>query len=125
VPRFDGDPANGVSVSVGRMADRDWRPVLIAGQAVPESAGMYLAVSFEGEVVGNAGCNRFFGTAEMDAGLLEPGPLAATEMACAPEGRMVREAAFLMALGEVRGFVVSPEGLWLLRQDGSVAICLR
>ena len=38
--------------------------------------------------------------------------------------RMEREAAWLKALGEARGFVVSPEGLWLMREDGSVAVCL-
>jgi heat shock protein HslJ len=123
-PRFDGDPATGVSVSVGRITDRIWEPLLIAGQPVARGEGMYLFVSFEGEVQGLGGCNRFSGTAEMDAGFLEFGPLMATEMACLDPARMEREAAFLQALSEVQGFVVSPKGLWLLREDGSVAVCL-
>ncbi len=45
-------------------------------------------------------------------------------MACVQPEKMDREAAWLKALGEVRGFVASPEGLWLRREDGSVAVCL-
>lgn len=124
-PAFDGDPATGVSVSVGRITDRTWEPVTISGVAVPEGAGLSLTVSFEGQVEGTTGCNRFTGTADLDAGWMQFGPLAVTEMACAEPERMEREAAWLKALGDARGFVVSPEGLWLMREDGSVAVCLR
>ncbi len=60
----------------------------------------------------------------MDAETFILGPLAVTEMACVEPEKMDREAAWLKALGEVRGFVASPEGLWLRREDGSVAVCL-
>jgi heat shock protein HslJ len=123
-PRFDGSAEGGVSVSVGRITDRIWEPLVIAGQPVARGEGMYLSVSLEGEVQGVGGCNRFSGTAEMDAGSVAFGPLVATEMACLDPTRMEREAAFLQALAEVRGFVVSPQGLWLMREDGSVAVCL-
>jgi heat shock protein HslJ len=123
-PVFDGDPATGVSVSVGRIADLIWVPLEIDGVAVPEGAGLALSVSFDGKVEGTTGCNRFTGTAEMDAGTLILGPLAVSEMACVEPEKMDREAAWLKALGEVRWFVVSPEGLWLRREDGSVAVCL-
>jgi heat shock protein HslJ len=126
-PRFEGGVGGfegGVSVSVGRLADQVWVPVHIDGQPVPEGAGLSLSVSFEGQVEGETGCNRFSGKADMDAGELVFGPLAVTEMACPDPVAMEREAAWLKALGEVRGFVVSPEGLWLRREDGSVAVCL-
>ena len=123
-PAFDGKPETGFSVSVGRIADVIWVPLEIDGVPVPEGAGLSLSVSFDGKVEGTTGCNRFTGTAEMDAGTLILGPLAVTEMACAEPEKMEREAAWLKALGEVRGFVVSPGGLWLQRQDGSVAVCL-
>jgi heat shock protein HslJ len=123
-PVFDGDPATGVSVSVGRIADRAWEPRWIDGVGVPDGAGLSLTVSFHGRVEGTTGCNRFTGTADLDAGWMQLGPLAATEMACAEPEKMEREAAWLQALGEARGFVVSPEGLWLMREDGSVAVCL-
>ncbi|WP_128514074.1 META domain-containing protein [Tabrizicola thermarum] len=123
-PVFDGDPATGVSVSVGRITDVIWVPLEIDGVPVPEGAGLSLSVSFDGMVEGTTGCNRFAGPAEMDAGELVLGPLAATEMACPEPGKMEREAAWMKALGEVRGFIVSPKGLWLTREDGSVAVCL-
>ncbi len=123
-PVFDGDPATGVSVSVGRIADRTWVPLEINGTPVPEGAGLALSVSFDGKVEGTTGCNRFTGEAEMDAGELILGPLVVTEMACADPVAMEREAAWMKALGEVRWFVASPEGLWLRREDGSLAVCL-
>lgn len=123
-PVFDGGPSTGVSVSVGRIADVIWVPLEIDGVPVPEGAGPALTVHFDGKVEGTTGCNRFTGTAEMDAGTLILGPLAVTEMACMEPEKMEREAALLKALGEVRGFVVSPKGMWLLREDGSVAACL-
>lgn len=123
-PVFDGDPEIGVSISVGRIADVIWVPLEIDGVAVPEGAGLSLTVHFDGKVEGTTGCNRFTGTVELDAGVMQFGPLAVTEMACLEPERMEREAAWLKALGEVRAFVAAPEGLWLQREDGSVAVCL-
>ena len=94
-PAFDGDPATGVSVSVGRITDRTWEPLLIDGVAVPAGAGLSLTVDFEGQVKGTTGCNRFTGTADLDAGWMHLGPLAVTEMAClAPERMKELDAAF-------------------------------
>ena len=124
-PRFDGSPEGGVSVSVGRIAGQVWEPRVIDGTPVPEGSGLWLSVAFQdGAVEGSTGCNRFTGTADLDAGWMQLGPLAVTEMACVEPERMEREALFMQALGEARGFVVSPEGLWLMREDGSVAMCL-
>lgn len=124
MPRFDGSPEGGVSVSVGRIAGVIWLPRRIDGQPVPEDADLSLEISPEGRVTGTTGCNRFTGTVELDAGMLVFGPLAVTEMACLDPARMEREAAYLKALGEAYGFVVSPKGLWVLREDGSEAMCL-
>lgn len=123
-PIFDGDPASGVSVSVGRITDVIWVPLEIDGVPVPEGAGLSLEISFDGAVKGTTGCNQFTGTADLDAGVLQFGPLAVTEKACLEPEKMEREAAWLGALGEARGFVAAPEGLWLQREDGSVAVCL-
>jgi heat shock protein HslJ len=127
-PRFDlgatGGPEGGVSISVGRIANLIWVPLVLDGVAVPEGSDLWLRVASDGKVDGVTGCNRFTGTADLDAGVMQFGPLAVTEMACADPERMEREAAFLKALAEVRWFVASPEGLWLQRVDGSVAVCL-
>jgi heat shock protein HslJ len=124
-PVFDADPQSGVSVSVGRIADVIWVPLILDGKQVPTGAGLTLSVSFDGKVEGQTGCNRFTGKADLDAGMIVFGLLAVTEMACADPVAMEREAAYLKALGEVRWFVAAPEGLWLTREDGSVAVCLR
>jgi heat shock protein HslJ len=100
-------------------------PLILDGKQVPTGAGLTLSVSFDGKVEGQTGCNRFTGKADLDAGMIVFGLLAVTEMACADPVAMEREAAYLKALGEVRWFVVAPEGLWLTREDGSVAVCLR
>lgn len=124
-PVFDADPQSGVSVSVGRIADVIWVPEVLDGKQVPKGAGLTLSVSFDGTVEGQTGCNRFTGKADLDAGMISFGLLAVTEMACADPVAMEREAIYLKALGEVRWFVAAPEGLWLTREDGSVAVCLR
>lgn len=123
-PRFDGGPGGGVSISVGRIADRVWEPRVIDGMPVEAGEGLSLFISFDGKVEGMGGCNRFSGTADMDAGVLEFSPFTVTEMACLDPARMEREAAFLKALATVRWFVVAPEGFWLQRADRSVAVCL-
>jgi heat shock protein HslJ len=126
-PAFDGGsggPEGGVSISVGRIADLIWVPLRIDGQLVPEDAGLSLTVTFDGKVSGTTGCNRFTGTADLDAGVMTLGPLTVTEMACLDPKAMEREAAWLKALTEVRWFIAAPEGLWLQREDGSVAACL-
>ena len=123
-PVFDGNPETGVSISVGRIAEVIWVPLEIDGVVVPEGAGLSLELAPDGAVKGTTGCNRFAGTADLDAGVIQLGGLAVTEMACLEPERMQRETAWLKALGEVRQFVAAPEGLWLMREDGSVAACL-
>jgi heat shock protein HslJ len=126
-PRFDGGSGGlegGVSISVGRIADLIWVPKQIDGQPVPEDVGLSLTVTFDGKVSGTTGCNRFFGSADLDAGVMSFGPLAVTEMACLDPVAMARETAYLKALTEVHWFIAAPEGLWLQREDGSVAVCL-
>lgn len=123
-PAFENERLTGVSVSVGRVTDVIWVPLEIDGVAVPEGAGLSLTVHFDGKVEGTTGCNRFTGKADLDAGVMSFGPLAVTEIACAEPEKMEREAAWLKALSEVRWFIAAPEGLWLQREDGSVAACL-
>jgi heat shock protein HslJ len=123
-PVFAGGPEGGVSVSVGRIADVIWVPLEIDGEPVPEGVGLAIEVSFDGKVEGTTGCNRFTGTADLDAGVIEFSPLVVTKAACVDPLAMAQETAWLKALAEARWFVVSPEGLWLRREDGSVAVCL-
>ncbi|MES2817065.1 MAG: META domain-containing protein [Pseudomonadota bacterium] len=88
-----------------------------------EGAGLSLSVSFEGKSRGLRAATGLPERRRWTPKLLFSGR-AVTEMACVQPEKMDREAAWLKALGEVRGFVASPEGLWLRREDGSVAVCL-
>lgn len=123
-PAFNGDGEAAISVSVGRIAGLVWLPLLIDGQEIPADSGLSLEIAPDGKVTGMTGCNRLAGTAELDAGVIEFSPLAVTEMACLDPLRKEREALYLKALADVRYFIVAPEGLWLMREDGSVAVCL-
>ncbi|MFN4203631.1 MAG: META domain-containing protein [Tabrizicola sp.] len=122
-PRFDADPQSGTSISVGRIADRVWRLRSIDGDPIPDTADVWLMVMPDGRVHGRAGCNRYAGQAELDAGFIGFGRLARTYMACDVR-TMEFEAAYLARLAEVSGFVVGSDGaLWLTRQDGSAGLC--
>lgn len=121
-PGLDGDLPEGFSLSVGRLADRIWELRTIDGDPIPDTADAWLTVTPDGAVSGRSGCNRYAGTAELDAGVMVFGPLAGTRMAC-DERTMELESAYLQALTEVRGFVVAPEGLWLTRDDGTPTLC--
>ena len=52
-------------------------------------------------VAGTSGCNRYFGSYEVDGGSISFGTLGGTEMACEPS-LMELESAYLAALGDVR-----------------------
>jgi len=58
-----------------------------------------------GRISGDAGCNRFSGTARFDGSdSMRIGPVAATKRACADAARMQAEVAFLAMLEHVRGY---------------------
>lgn len=57
---------------------------------------------FEDDAVsGTSGCNRYFGSYEVNGGSISFGTLGGTEMACDP-ALMQLESAYLAALGDVR-----------------------
>ena len=75
----------------------------------------------EGRVVGDAGCNRFFGSYEEDGDTLKIGPLGTTRMACIPD-MMATEKRFLDALGKAAAF--SRQGIHLVISDADGAVVL-
>lgn len=122
-PRFDADQQSGTSILVGRIADREWRLRSIDGDPIPDSADVWQTVTPDGKVSGRAGCNRYAGQAELDAGFIGFGLLAVTCMACDVR-TMELESAYLATLAEIGGFVVGPDGaLWLTRPDGTAGLC--
>lgn len=75
----------------------------------------------DGRVVGDAGCNRFFGSYEEDGDTLKIGPLGTTRMACIPD-MMATEKRFLDALGKAAAF--SRQGIHLVISDADGAVVL-
>ncbi len=67
----------------------------------------------EGLISGDAGCNRFSGTAALRGSLLVTGPLAVTRMFC--QGGMELEARVLQVL-EAGGWLALEDGTLVLRQ---------
>ncbi|UCD98646.1 MAG: META domain-containing protein [Chloroflexota bacterium] len=95
-----------------------------AGELVKPLANTYTSARFEdGEVIGNAGCNSYFGGYQGDAEYLSVSQLGMTEMFCvSPEGLMDQEMAFLALLGSAASYKV--EGNQLFISDESDEIVL-
>jgi len=82
-------------------------------------AGTTLTLSFaDGAVTGQAGCNRFHGTAVIEASGLRIGPLAATRKNCPGEGVMQQEREFLAALETATTWTIERGMLDVHRADG-------
>jgi heat shock protein HslJ len=70
------------------LAGTDWVLEDIAGAGVLDNAQATLSFAKEfvsnGKISGNGSCNKFSGSASVDAGKVSVGPLATTRMACVP-----------------------------------------
>jgi heat shock protein HslJ len=100
-----------------------WRVEDIDGRGVVDDAETTLDFEAGGRVAGSGGCNRYSGNAELGAGSLAVGPLAATRMACAP-ALMDQEQRFFDAMARVAGWSVGADGLLRL-SDAAGAEILR
>ncbi len=89
---------------------KSWLLVSYGDAAAPETppAGVEASAEFvDGQIVGSAGCNQYFGSYETDGSEMTTGPMGSTMMFCAdPEGVMDLEQAFLAALGAAETFEV-------------------
>jgi heat shock protein HslJ len=101
--RYEGCGGAGTNTAPapGRASavEGDWRIERINGRRPVH--GTMPTVSFNGRrISGNASCNRFNGSFEMQRGRLNAGPLASTKMACASPLANRQEAQVLRILGE-------------------------
>ena len=95
------------------LAGSQWKPATIHGGPVANDSPQRLQFEAANGVNGHAGCNRFFGPAEIRDGVLSMGPLATTRMAC-PDPIAAEEARFLEALHSARYLTRSASELRLL-----------
>ena len=105
------------------LAGSEWRPVEIEGVEVAEDVETFIRFGEDGKVEGNGGCNRFFGSVEIDGETLAFGPLAATKMLC-PGPASETEDRFFAALAEATAFHRDGTVLELTAADGEPLIVL-
>jgi heat shock protein HslJ len=75
----------------------------------------------DGNVSGNAGCNSYNGSYQVDGDEISFGPMMSTLMACPPPV-MEQESGFMAALGMVATFEVSGETLTMIDEAGEVVL---
>jgi heat shock protein HslJ len=100
----------------------EWTLATLAGEAVPEGVTTTLFMS-GGEVVGDAGCNSYFGSYELDGDLLTfPTPFGSTLKLCEDEAMAV-EGAYLPLLQATQSWAIDEAGaLSLADADGTVQL---
>ncbi len=71
----------------------------------------------DAQVAGSAGCNRYFGSYQLDGNKLSfTGPLGSTMMAC-PELIMEQEMAYLRVLQLAETYEIDGDELWIYSGD--------
>lgn len=92
--------------------------VLASGVDLPQDAALALPTAlFEsGTVSGSTGCNRYSGQFTVDGDALELGPLAQTQMACAPPADRI-ERDYVAKFDQVTGWRVDDDRLVLVGDD--------
>lgn len=83
----------------------------------------FIAFKSKGEVVGNGGCNNFFGSYTQEGETLTFGPLASTKMACL--GKMEAETAFMNAVQNARAFEATHLEMSLKDEQGETVLRLQ
>ncbi|WP_165772305.1 META domain-containing protein [Niveispirillum lacus] len=102
-----------------------WSVTLLNGEPVTD-AGLSLRFTSQGEISGNAGCNRFMARYRADAnGLTIAGRSGGSTMMACPREMMLREQAFLSALRSVQTHTVEPDGTLVLTGLDETEIRLR
>jgi heat shock protein HslJ len=97
-----------------------WQVTTFAGQTPLTDHPITFEFDTEGNIAGNASCNRFGGTCQIDGDKIEIGPLRSTRRACEPD-IMQQEHKFLALLGAAQTWAINPEGELLLGSpDGEI-----
>lgn len=83
----------------------------------------FIAFKDKGEVIGNGGCNNFFGSYTQDGDTLTFGPLASTKKFC--QGKMEAENSFMNAVQNARSFEGTHIELALKDEKGETVLRLQ
>ena len=96
-----------------------WQVITFAGQAPLADHPITFEFDNEGNIAGDASCNRFGGTCTIEGNAMKVGPLRSTRRACEPDV-MQQEHKFLALLGSVTNWSLEGEELVLTAQDGVI-----
>jgi len=108
----------------GPLAGSEWRPLEIAGVAVPAEPEIFVRFGGEGRLEGNGGCNGFFGTYKLDGDAIEIGLIGATRRAC-EEPVMNLDMRLFDALAKSVSYARDRIALELKDAEGNVSMRLR
>jgi len=96
-----------------------WQVTTFAGQTPLADHPITLEFDNEGNIAGNASCNRFGGTCQINGDKIEIGPLRTTRRACEPD-IMEQEHKFLALLGAVTAWSIEGDELVLSAPEGAI-----
>ncbi|MGO1118429.1 META domain-containing protein [Rhodovibrionaceae bacterium A322] len=102
---------------------KTWVAESIFGKPVVDASRSSIEFQPDGKVNGRGGCNSYFGTYEIDQGILSFGPLGATRMACAP-ALDDQEMRFFDALSRGLDIKTKNGGLYLFAEGESAPVVL-
>jgi len=101
------------------LTGTSWWVEDIAGKGVIDMSHTTIEFTDDGRVVGDTGCNRYFGSVEIAESGVSFGPLAGTRKMCAP-ALMDQEQAFFQAMTRVSKWEIAETGLLHLHDvDGA------
>jgi heat shock protein HslJ len=96
-----------------------WQVTTFGGQTPLTDHPVTFEFDTEGNIAGDASCNRFGGSCKIEGDKIEVGPLRSTRRACEPD-IMQQEHKFLALLGAVTGWAMDGEELVLTAPDGEI-----
>ena len=97
-----------------------WQVTTFAGQNPLADHPITFEFDTEGNIAGDASCNRFGGTCTIEGDTMKVGPLRSTRRACEPD-IMQQEHKFLALLGSVTTWKIDSDGtLVLVGEDGEI-----
>jgi heat shock protein HslJ len=96
-----------------------WQVTTFAGQSPLTGHPITFEFDTEGNIAGDASCNRFGGSCAIEGDTIEVGPLRSTRRACEPEV-MQQEQKFLALLGVTTTWALEGEDLVLTGPEGEI-----
>jgi len=96
-----------------------WKATALAGQTPFDNHPITFQFDTEGNIAGNASCNRFGGSCQIEGNKIKVGPLRSTRRACEPD-IMQQEHKFLALLAAAATWSLDGDKLVLTTPDGEV-----